>query len=39
MLGCKKTVRGVYAIKEFLVSCGDQKVNSGINAMIDVSAE
>lgn len=35
----KKTMREVYVIKEFLISCGDQKINSGINAMIDVSAE
>ena len=39
MLGYKKTVRVISVIKEFLVSCGDKKVKSGINALIDVSSE
>lgn len=39
MLGYKKTVRAISVIKEFLVSCGDKKVKSGINALIDVSSE
>lgn len=32
-------MRVVSVIQELLVSCGDRKVNSGIDAVIDVSTE